>query len=130
MTASAGPANQLAHYVPALRRSDDEFRLRLLVHDFAAVWQHTARPLRPALVAAEPEPINGRWDAFTAALTEHLSTRAGLKPPAWTQQRRRFLAEHWFAGGCFDFDRARTLNTTPAAFARHGIWLPKDELAS
>lgn len=129
MAVRGEPANQLAHYVSALRPSDDEFRLRLLLHDFAMVWQHTALHMRPALVAAEPCPIDACWDAFMAALAEHLNVAAGLDPPAWTQQPSRFLAEHWFAGGCFGFDRERTVAETPPAMARHGIWLPQHELA-
>ena len=129
MKVGRGPANQLAHYVPALRQSDDEFRLRLLLHDFAMIWQHTSGHMCPALVAVEPEPIDPRWDALVAALAEHLSVEAGFDPPAWTQKPRRFLTERWFAGGCFEFDRARTVATTPSAFARRGVWLPQDELA-
>ena len=54
MARRAEPANQLAEYPPVLRDSDDEFRLRLLLHDFAMVWHHT-----PASTA-NPHPDNPR----------------------------------------------------------------------
>ncbi|WP_419932247.1 hypothetical protein [Candidatus Poriferisodalis sp.] len=112
----------------ALRRGDDEFRLRLLLHDFAMVWQHTAAQVHPTLVAVGPLPIDVRWNALVAAFAEHLSLEAETDPPAWTQHPSRFLSDCWFAGGCFGFDRARTVAATPSAFGRHGVWLPQDEL--
>ena len=82
---------------------------------------------RPMLVADEPDSVDERWDAFLAAVAEHLCCEAGLGPPAWRHGPPRHLPEFWFAGGCFDFDRARTIATTPTAFDRHGVWLPRDE---
>lgn len=128
MASRTEPPNQLASYVPALRQSDDEFRLRLLLHGFGLVWQDAIRSERAALVAAEPDSVAPHWDAFVAALAEHLCIEAAIEPPKWTSEPGRYLDEIWFAGGCFDFDRARTIATTPSAFWRHGIWLPRDEL--
>lgn len=129
MAASAETPNQLAHYVPALRQSDEIFRLRLLLHGFGLVWQHATNSERTALVAAEPDPIDARWDAFAAALAEHLCIEAALEPPQWTANPSRHLDRAWFAGGCFEFDEARVIATTPPAFRRHGVWLPRSELA-
>ena len=123
-----GPPNQLAHYVPALREADEEFRLRLLLHDFCMVWQHSDAVTRQRLVEVEPDAIDDRWDAFAAALVEHLCAEAGLAVPSWTQTARRHLERFWYAGGCFAFDRLRTVVTTPAAFEMHGVWLPRSEL--
>lgn len=120
--------NQLASYVPDLRRSDDEFRLRLLLHGFGLVWQHATQAERVQLVAAEPAHVTPRWDSFLAAYAEHLCQTHGIAPPAWTQQPQRRLDEHWHAGGCFAFDHERSAATTPPAFDAHGIWLPADEL--
>ena len=128
MASGSQPTNQLAHYVPALRQSDDEFRLRLLLHGFGLVWQDANQSERAALVAAEPDSVDPHWDAFVAALAEHLCSEAAVDPPTWTRKPGRHLDEMWFAGGCFEFDRARTIATTPSAFWRHGIWLPRDEL--
>lgn len=128
MTVSADPPNQLAHYVPALLLSDEIFRLRLLLHGFGLVWQHATNSERTELIAAEPDPIDARWDAFVAALAEHLCSEAALQPPSWTGDPSRHLDSSWFAGGCFDFDEARVIATTPPAFRRHGVWLPRSEL--
>ena len=120
--------NQLASFVPDLRDSDDEFRLRLLLHGFGLVWQDATHDQRSALVAVEPERFDPRWDAFLAALAEHLCEESGLDAPPWTQDAGRWLSEHWHAGGCFAHDHGRSVAQTPRAFDGHGIWLPADEL--
>lgn len=122
------PSNALWRYVPALRREDDEWRLRLVLHDFGLVWEDTLIEQRPALVSREPESIDPRWDAFLAAYAEHRCIEDGIKPPPWTLQRRRHLREFWYAGGCYAYDRVRTIVTTPITFEAHGIWIPREEL--
>lgn len=129
MTSSTRPPNALADYVPALRASDDEFRLRLLLHDFGLVWQDAEPAERTALIAPEPELFDPRWDAFLAAYAEHLARSAAMPPPSWTSAKHRFLSSFWYAGGCYAFDRVRTIVTTPGAFEEHGVWLPRSELA-
>ena len=120
--------NALAAYVPALREADDEFRLRLLLHDFGLVWQDATAGERTRLIAEEPALFNTRWDAFVAAYAEHLATASGLTPPPWSLAPQRHLRTFWYAGGCYDWDRARTVVTTPGAFESHGIWFPRSEL--
>ncbi len=129
MTSSTRPPNALADYVPALRASDDEFRLRLLLHDFGLVWQEAGPHERAALIADEPELFDPRWDAFLAAYAEHLARSAAITPPSWTSSKRRILPDFWYAGGCYAFDRVRTVVTTPGAFEEHGVWFPRSELA-
>lgn len=120
--------NRIAAYVPTLRTCDEILCLRVILHDFGLVWESSTHHERPALVAEEPGPFNPRWDAFLAAYIEHLCEQDGIDPPAWVHDDRRVLAEFWFAGGCFEFDRERTINTTPTAFRAHHIWYPEDEL--
>lgn len=122
------PPNALWRYVPALRKENDEWRLRLLLHDFGLVWESTRLDQRLALVGREPASVDQRWDAFLAAYVEHRCIEDGLEPPAWTQQRGRHLRTFWYAGGCHDYDRVRTIVTTPIAFEVHGIWIPREEL--
>ncbi|MDE0136261.1 MAG: hypothetical protein OXM54_15630 [Acidimicrobiaceae bacterium] len=122
------PPNALWRYVPALRCEDDEWRLRLVLHDFGLVWEDTPIGRRSALVSREPDGIDPRWDAFLAAYVEHRCISDGLEPPAWTLQRERQLREFWYAGGCHDYDRVRTIVTTPITFEAHGIWFPREEL--
>ena len=115
--------------MPALRQSDEVFRLRLLLHGFGLVWQHATNSDRTRLVATEPDPIDARWDASVAALAEHVRSEAALEPPSWTSNPSRHLGRPWFAGGCFEFDQARLIATTPHAFRRHDAWLPPSERA-
>lgn len=121
-------ANALARYVPTLRVSDDDFRLRIVLHDFGMVFQHASERERVFLVAEEPELFDPRWDAFLAAYTEHLCYHAGIPAPAWVFTAQRHLSRFWFPGKRFPRERAATILTTPAAFEVHGIWFPEREL--
>ena len=121
-------ANVLARYVPALRDSDEDFRLRLVLHDFGMVFQHATAAERVVLLAEEPELFDARWDAFLAAYAEHLAHDAGLEAPGWVSGPRRYLSEFWFPGRRFARERAATTLATPAAFEAHGIWFPEREL--
>ena len=106
-------ANTLARYVPALRKSGDDFRLRIILHDFGMVFQHADARERAFLVEQEPEPFDPRWDAFLAAYTEHLCRHAGIKAPAWVFTAQRHLPAFWYAGERFPSERAATILTTP-----------------
>ena len=121
-------ANRLACYVSALRDYDDEFRLRVILHDFGLVWQHASPTERIVLVDEEPELFEQRWDAFLAAYVEHLCYRAGLDVPDWVQDESRYLTRMWWAGDPFEFERGSIILSTPAAFEVHGIWLDEREL--
>ena len=92
------------------------------------MWESTPLDDRCTLVAEEPDRFDRHWDAFLAAYTAHLCEQDGIEPPAWINNSDRFLREFWFAGGCYPFDRERTLTTTPTAFRAHGIWIPEEEL--
>lgn len=121
-------ANTLARYVPTLRQSDDEFRLRIVLHDFGMVFQHADSRERTFLVAEEPELFDPHWDAFLAAYVEYLCHHAGMPTPAWVFTSERHLPRFWYAGGRFPRERAATILTTPATFEVHGIWFPEREL--
>lgn len=121
-------ANALARYVPILRASDDDFRLRVVLHDFGMVFQHADTQERMFLVAEEPEPFDARWDAFLAAYIEHLCYHAGIKAPSWVFTSERHLPNFWYPGRRFPRERAATILTTPGAFEAHGIWFPEREL--
>jgi len=127
MSTDAFP-HALADYVPTLRDSDDEFRLRLLLHSFGLVCQNADSAELARLVTAEPDSVDERWDAFLAALVEHLCQQSGLDPPRWARSPRRRLARPWFAGGCFPQDADRTTRTTPAAFKARNVLLAASEL--
>jgi len=74
------------------------------------------------LVIADPPTSTGepRADALAAALAEHLCTRRGLVPPAWTQSAPE-VTPWWFVAG--DAYRALALRDSPPSFARRGIFV-------
>ena len=129
-------ANTLARYVPVLRASDDDFRLRVVLHDFGMVFQHATTLDRSFLVSEEPELFDPRWDAFLAAYTEYLEEpelfdprwdaflaayteylcyHAAIPTPAWVFTAERHLPRFWYPGRRFPRERAATILTTPAA---------------
>lgn len=118
----------MAAYVPALKAGDDDFRLRLVLHEFGMVFQHASAAERVALLAPEPALFDPRWDAFLAAYAEHLAYHAGLEAPTWAAAPQRCLRRFWFPVRRFDRERAGTILTTPGAFEAHGIWFPRREL--
>lgn len=121
-------ANRLACYVPALRDYDDDFRLRVILHDFGLVWQNASPTERIVLVAEEPELFDQRWDAFLGAYVEHLCYHAGLDAPDWVHDASRYLTRMWWPGDPFEFERGSIILKTPAAFEVHGIWIDEREL--
>ncbi len=121
-------ANRLTCYVPALRGFDDEFRARVILHDFGMVWEHANEAERELLVADEPEPFDKRWDAFLAAYVEHLCRRADMRMPAWTQQPGRYLDRMWWPAHYGEFERGSVIMATPASFEVHGMWIDEREL--
>jgi hypothetical protein len=56
---ATGPRT-LASYVPLLVDADDEWRLRLLIHDFGMVWADEEGDQPLALVSDEPAHIDAR----------------------------------------------------------------------
>lgn len=77
---------------------------------------------RRAALVEEPTAVEPRVDAFLAALAEHLSAAAGLVPPRWVLEPRRFLARWWWPGTARGLD-AVALRDSPAAFRRRGIFI-------
>jgi hypothetical protein len=85
--------------------------------------------IRVALCVMPPPPTGDRrFDALLAALVEHDLERDRLPVPAWVSGPGRD------AGGWWVEDvpelRAAVRKATPAAFARHGVWLDAAELES
>ena len=78
--------------------------------------------LRAELIRDEPPPTGDRrFDAYLAALAEHLAYHFGLPVPAWVHDPGRTLEQWWFpAGRAF---HAVALVRSPAAFRRRGIFI-------
>lgn len=110
------------------RRAVEGVPFLLAVREF--LDEYTLRPsdLRFGAIADPPEQTGeGRYDAFLAALAEHLALSAGLVVPSWTSGRERFLDRFWFVSEVKGF-RAVSIARAPAAFRRRGVFLHPDAL--
>ena len=123
------PVYEAAAAVAAALRNGDE---PAAYREFIQLSDDLTRergPLRAALTALAPAPVDRRYDALLAAVTEHYLLDAGLPLPSWVHDESRVLAEPWFVDdvpALFD----RTVAETPPAFVRHGVFIAASELAS
>jgi hypothetical protein len=86
-------------------------------------------------IADEPRVLGERFpqgriaDAWLAAHAEHLASRIGSAPPAWTLGPSRFAEEPWFVGQSGGAGgRAVALVQSPPAFRRRNLFTPDVEL--
>jgi transcriptional regulator with XRE-family HTH domain len=117
-----------ADMAAALRRGDDAAAYREFIQLSDDLARETG-PLRVALTALAPAPINPRYDALLASVTEHYLSEARLPVPAWVYDLGRVLTDPWFVDDVPALLEA-TVAETPKAFARHGVFLVASELAS
>jgi hypothetical protein len=97
-----------------------------LIAEFLEEFRWEATTDRRRLVAEEPPPTGEeQWDAFLAALAEHLMARDGRGAPRWAHERAldRF-------GFPVDTRAARVdaLVHSPASFRKRGIFIAPQEL--
>jgi hypothetical protein len=97
-----------------------------LLFGFADDFRGSPRPGKIALVAADP-PLTGdrRFDAALAGVAEFFAAEAGIDRPAWIEHEQRFVEPWWFVASRPAF-HAYTLANTPAAFARHGVFIARE----
>ncbi len=114
--------------MPLLVGDDDEWRLRLLLHDFGMVWADAGGDDRRGLVNDEPAHIDAHWDAFVAALAEHLCWHARIAAPDWVHGHGRYLSSFWFPAIDSPTLKVEAVVHAPAAFEAHGVLLPAREL--
>jgi hypothetical protein len=101
----------------------DEQRRRRLVLEFVAEYRWERADVKARLLTEPPEPCNDiHYDAFLAALAEHLAYHDSLEVPGWTHDDGRFLDEWWFPVNLASV-RTDALVHSPAAFRRRGIFL-------
>ena len=118
-------ADLASHITGAL---EEEARVRRLVLEFLTEFADAARDTRQALLEPEPAPTGDRrWDAFLAALAEHLAFHDDLAFPAWTRSPERFLDRWWFLSNT-PTGRAEAIVTTPASFMRRGVFIERRDL--
>ena len=106
---------------------DEGFRELIQVADDLAAEDGA---VRVALAVTPPQPVGDRrFDAFLAAVVEHRLEEEDLVLPEWTAEPQRVCEEPWFVSDLPEYvDRAR--RESPPAFARRGVFLVPDELAS
>jgi hypothetical protein len=76
---------------------------------------------RPALTG------DRRHDAYLGALAEHIAVLYDLERPAWSVESDRFLDTWWFVSEVPGF-RAISIAQSPAAFVKHGVFVPERSL--
>lgn len=70
-----------------------------------------------------------RWDALIAAVVEDESTRKGVRPPRWTNDRSRFVKPFWYLADIPEL-HDWALASSPASFLRHGVIASETDLES
>jgi hypothetical protein len=105
--------------------ADGEAMLRMCLQ-FIDDFREAAAPVRAALLETPPRSTgDGRWDAFLAALAEHLAYHHGLHIPRWTARDGTVLRRWWFLSDLPSV-KAAALAESPAAFRRRGIFITED----
>lgn len=109
------------------RQFDDAFRELIQVADDLAAESGAVR----VALAVTPPPAVGdrRFDAFLAAVVEHRLSEQDLVLPEWTAEPQRVCDEPWYVSDLPVYI-ARARHESPTAFARRGVFLIPDELAS
>ncbi|HKF16035.1 MAG TPA: hypothetical protein VKF14_02380 [Candidatus Dormibacteraeota bacterium] len=107
---------------------DEDTKLRWCLQfldDFSAAENE----VRATLVADDPGYCGDRrWDAYVAALTEHLVASYDLAAPSWLFTAGRFLERWWFPVDLPSV-RVTALIQSPASFRRRGIFITEADLS-
>jgi len=83
---------------------------------------------RSAAISERPERTGDpRYDAYLGALAEHVAALYDLERPAWAVEPERFLETWWFVSDVPGF-RAISIAQAPAAFVKHGVFVPERSL--
>lgn len=99
----------------------------LPIREFLDDFRTAAPEVRQAMIEARPEPTGDpRFDAYLAALAEHLAVHHDLRVPEWVEEPGRFLDRWWFPTR-FRSLHAMALVESPASFRRRGIFIDHTE---
>ena len=98
------------------------------VREFVDSWQMSSPSQQLACIREEPPCINAIYDAYLAALAEHLALSAKIPAPDWTEGPSRFLKEPHFAGGLESL-KPILLVESPLAFRRRLIFISANALS-
>jgi hypothetical protein len=83
---------------------------------------------RCAAIEQRPEPIDALYDAYLAAVAEHLARSFHLPVPEWSEMHGNALTRPFFAGALESLMAILTVES-PAAFRRRLIFVSKDALS-
>lgn len=125
-------ASSLAAFVANLTFDSPRWAWRALISDFVSneFVPATAQNRSRMLAAAPALLCNPGWDAFMAALAEHLAFHGQIASPDWTLGHERFQLQSfwWPAHGDLPSTRAAALAHSPASFKRRRILVDGREL--
>jgi transcriptional regulator with XRE-family HTH domain len=105
------------------RRERDAVRL---LFGFADDFRGSSRAGGIELIRDEPPPTgHARFDAALAGIAELFAAEGALPAPGWVDGPTRFVEPWWFLASRPAF-HAYTLAHTPAALARHGVFMARE----
>ncbi len=113
---------RVADYSGILENALDNMeRYRALMHDLPRRF-HRLTPEAQVRALRRPARLTGTgWDAFLAAVVEHVARLHGHSVPSWALEPARILDPQWVVST--DPDTAKeSVQFAPAAFARHGVY--------
>ena len=97
-----------------------------LLFGFADDFRGSSRAGRIALVREEPPGTgDARFDAALAGVAELFAGESAIAAPPWVEGPGRFVEPWWFLASRPAF-HAYTLAHTPAALARHGVFMARE----
>lgn len=100
-----------------------------LLREFLDEFYLERAPETRASMLSEEPPLEGdeRWNAYLAAVAEHLAWQYRLPVPDWTGAAGRFLKRPFYPCG-LDSLKAVLLVESPTAFRRRMIFVDADPL--
>ncbi|MGO9607001.1 MAG: hypothetical protein ACLQAT_27025 [Candidatus Binataceae bacterium] len=111
----------IAEVAAVLTKGD---RLKFVLAEWLDHFYRGAQSERAAMIELAPATTgNAVYDAYLAAVVEHLAGLAGLPMPAWTQASSRFLKEPHFPDSVGDLLKPILCEESPAAFRRRNIFV-------
>lgn len=100
---------------------NDRLRYRVLIRQLPREFHSLSHAEQAEALAKRPELTGQRmWDAFLAAVVEHIAWLHGHPAPAWVHEPERFLDSTWVVAR----SRLAGLESVlfaPGAFVRHSV---------
>ena len=107
--------------------SDRNFRYRMLMHDLPRGFHALPRQMQVDALK-KPPPLTGTdWDAFLAAVVEHVAWLHEHPIPAWCNEPARFAKHPWVVSSnpVIAID---SVLYPPPAFVRHNVFPDPSDL--